>query len=47
MIRIMEQTIKRMIKENKIFPCASGSALKDIGIIEFLEKLDLLTEYFL
>ncbi|GGA45119.1 elongation factor G [Psychrobacillus lasiicapitis] len=38
------QTCKRMIRENKIFPCASGSALKDIGIIEFLEKLDLLTE---
>lgn len=38
------QTCKRMIRENKIFPCASGSALKDIGIIEFIEKLDLLTE---
>lgn len=38
------QTCRRMIQENKIFPCASGSALKDIGIIEFLEKLDLLTE---
>lgn len=37
------QTLKQMVKENKIFPCASGSALKDIGIVEFLEKLDLLT----
>lgn len=37
------QTLKLMVKENKIFPCASGSALKDIGIVEFLEKLDSLT----
>lgn len=37
------QTLQRMIKESKIFPCASGSALKDIGIVEFLNKLDLLT----
>ncbi|MEK5209040.1 translation factor GTPase family protein [Psychrobacillus sp. FSL H8-0510] len=37
------QTLKQMVKENKIFPCASGSALKDIGIVEFLEKLDSLT----
>lgn len=36
--------MKTMIKENKIFACASGSALKDIGIFEFLEKLDVLTE---
>lgn len=37
------QVLQQMIKENKIFACASGSALKDIGIIEFLDKLDLLT----
>ncbi|SFQ66507.1 small GTP-binding protein domain-containing protein [Psychrobacillus psychrotolerans] len=37
------QTLQQMVKENKIFPCASGSALKDIGIVEFLEKLDSLT----
>ena len=38
------QTFKCMIQENKIFACSSGSALKDIGIIEFLDKLDMLTE---
>ena len=32
------QVLKRMMKENKIFPCASGSALKDIGIVEFLKS---------
>lgn len=37
-------TFKNMIKENKIFACAHGSALKDQGIVEFLEQLDLLTE---
>ncbi|WP_206207785.1 elongation factor G [Virgibacillus profundi] len=33
-----------MIKEGEIFPCCSGSALQDIGVIAFLEKLDQLTE---
>ena len=28
----------------KSSPCSSGSALKDIGVIEFFEKLDVLTE---
>lgn len=37
-------SIKNMIKENKLFPLASGSALQDIGIEDFLAKLDLLTE---
>ncbi|WP_062106466.1 elongation factor G [Bacillus niameyensis] len=37
-------TFKNMIKDNKIFACAHGSALKDQGIVEFLEQLDLLTE---
>lgn len=36
-------SMRRMIKENKIFPCFSGSALQDIGIDNFLEKLDILT----
>lgn len=36
-------SMKNMIKENKIFPCLSGSALMDIGIESFLETLDLLT----
>ena len=38
------QTLKTMIQENKFFVCASGSALKDIGVIDFFEKLDALTE---
>lgn len=36
-------SMKKMIKENKIFPCLSGSALQDAGIDSFLEKLDMLT----
>ena len=40
---IWTQALQLMIRENKIFACASGSALKDIGIVEFLDKLDLLT----
>ncbi len=35
--------LQTMIKENKVFAISSGSALKDTGIIEFFEKLDLLT----
>lgn len=37
------EKMQEMIKENQIFPCMSGSALQDIGIKSFLEKLDLLT----
>lgn len=37
------KTLQTMIKENKIFALSSGSALKDVGIIDFFEKLDLLT----
>lgn len=33
----------KLIKKNKIFPCASGSALQDIGVAAFLEKMDKLT----
>ena len=35
--------MKHLIKQNKIFPLASGSALQDVGIESFLEKLDQLT----
>ncbi len=38
------QTLTTMISDNTIFACASGSALKDIGVIEFFEQLDALTE---
>ncbi len=37
------RAMRRMIEERRIFPCARGSALKDIGITDFLDKLDLLT----
>lgn len=36
--------LKTMIEENQFFVCTSGSALKDIGVIDFFEKLDALTE---
>jgi ribosomal protection tetracycline resistance protein len=36
-------TLKRLIKENKVFPVSYGSALQDIGIQSFLEKFDLLS----
>ncbi|QGU94572.1 GTP-binding protein [Clostridium bovifaecis] len=36
-------SMKKMIKENKIFPCISGSGLQNIGIDSFLEKFDMLT----
>lgn len=35
--------MKKLIKENKIFPILSGSALQDMGIIEFLDKFNELT----
>lgn len=40
---IWRNYIKKMIASNKIFPCMSGSALNDIGIEDFLEKLDEIT----
>ena len=37
-------TMKKMIKECKLYPLMYGSALNDIGIKDFIEKLDFLTE---
>lgn len=34
---------KKLVKENKIFPCMSGAALQDEGIEEFLEVFDILS----
>ncbi len=34
---------QKMILRGEVFPCASGSALKDIGVLEFLASLDKLT----
>jgi small GTP-binding protein len=36
--------LKRMIQHRDVFAYGHGSALKDIGILDFIEKLDLLTE---
>lgn len=37
------ETFKTMIRDNRLFACASGSALKDIGIMAFFEQLHALT----
>jgi small GTP-binding protein len=37
------EVMEKMIKENKIFLCLSGSALQDTGIENFLSTLDMLT----
>lgn len=37
------EAFQEMIVDGQIFPCASGSALQDIGILEFLMQLDQLT----
>ncbi|CAH0120595.1 Tetracycline resistance protein TetM from transposon TnFO1 [Paenibacillus sp. CECT 9249] len=34
------EAMKSMVNERRLFPCACGSALLDIGIAEFLEQLD-------
>lgn len=36
--------MKKMIKENNVYACSSGSALKDKGILEFFDNLHHLTE---
>lgn len=36
-------TLKRLVKNNEIFPCFGGSALQDSGIVEFLNYMDTLT----
>ncbi|MFX3673621.1 MAG: GTP-binding protein [Paenisporosarcina sp.] len=38
------QTMKNMVQQNSFFPCATGSALKDVGVIECMELVDLLTD---
>lgn len=41
--KIWFENMKAMIKAGKIYPCIFGSALNNIGIDSFLEKLDILT----
>lgn len=36
-------SLKKLIKENKVYTCLTGSALQDLGVEEFLAKFDLLT----
>ncbi|GFZ30691.1 tetracycline resistance protein [Clostridium zeae] len=36
-------SLRGLIKQNKLFPAFSGSALQDIGVKEFLDNLDYLT----
>lgn len=36
-------SLKKLIKESKVYPCLTGSALQDVGVEEFLAKFDLLT----
>lgn len=38
------KTLKNMIKNEEVFPCTSGSALKDIGVHACMDKMELLTE---
>ncbi len=40
---IWVKTLKELIKENKVFPCMSGSALQDVGIVDFLDTFHQLT----
>ncbi|MRN55359.1 GTP-binding protein [Paenibacillus monticola] len=37
------QTLQAKFRGHQFFPCASGSALQDIGVTEFLDQLHLLT----
>jgi len=37
------EAMKKLIRDNCIYPCAVGSALQDIGVREFLDQLDELT----
>ena len=36
-------SLRELIKENKVFPCFSGSALEDEGVLNFLEAFHHLT----
>nr|WP_286672254.1 TetM/TetW/TetO/TetS family tetracycline resistance ribosomal protection protein [Cohnella hashimotonis] len=37
------EALRTLIREGRLFPCASGSALQDTGVAEFLAQLHLLT----
>lgn len=42
--QIQEETVRRLIRERKLFPCYFGSALKMSGVTEFLKGLSVYTE---
>lgn len=33
------EALQAMVREGRLFPCASGSALQDVGVVEFLDQL--------
>jgi ribosomal protection tetracycline resistance protein len=41
---LWQQTMIKLFRDNQLYPCATGSALQDVGVQEFFEKVDLLTE---
>ena len=43
--QIDRQSLKKAIRDRKVFPCYFGSALKSFGVKEFLEGIEEFTEY--
>ncbi|WLV24903.1 TetM/TetW/TetO/TetS family tetracycline resistance ribosomal protection protein [Aciduricibacillus chroicocephali] len=41
---LWHSTMRKLVQGGTVFPCAAGSALKDEGVLDFLDNLDLLTE---
>ena len=41
--KLWKEELKKLIKESRVFPCFSGTALQDEGIVEFLQALEELT----
>ncbi|MUG68989.1 MULTISPECIES: translation factor GTPase family protein [Paenibacillus] len=38
------EAIRTLVREGRIYPCFSGSALQNIGVSHFMKQLDVLTE---
>lgn len=41
--KLWKEELKKLIKESRVFPCFSGAALQDEGIVEFLQALEEVT----
>ena len=41
--KLWKEELKKLIKESRVFPCFSGTALQDEGIVEFLQALEEVT----